>query len=144
MKYCPKCGRPLHKSRHCQSCEPEKTSPETSSMIAGAFVLISILALAVYAIFIRDSSPQPTTAPNQPLPSRMIKEEDYAEFQEIIANSGYICRTCEGGHILGEGSRGMNFRVYCNDNQQRYFVIIGQAGTTCVEPWDKKGTKCEE
>ena len=74
-----------------------------------------------------------------------IKREHYSNFQTIIQAMGYVCNSCEGGNVLGQGSRGTNFRVYCNDNQQVYFVVIASGGKNfCVEPWNKKGTKCEE
>lgn len=72
-----------------------------------------------------------------------IRTEDYSGFQSIVQAYGYTCSKCDGGHVLGQGVKGINFRVYCNDNQLVYFVTTGK-NYICVEPWDKKGTKCEE
>jgi len=82
---------------------------------------------------------------NSAMASNDIKREHYNDFMIIIQGNGYVCNTCEGGHVLGQGSRGTNFRVYCNDNQNVYFVSWDFAGQrVCVEPWSRKGTKCEE
>jgi len=75
----------------------------------------------------------------------LILSEHYGIFKELIQAYGYVCNTCEGGHALGQGSRGTNFKVYCNDNQNVYFVSWNMSGKqACVEPWARKGTKCEE
>lgn len=81
--------------------------------------------------------------PKIPNAAGHIRTEDYAGFQSIIQAFGYTCSKCDGGHVLGQGVKGVNFRVYCNDNQLVYFVTTGK-NYICVEPWNKKGTKCEE
>jgi len=79
------------------------------------------------------------------LAAGFIEKDHYESFKTVIQANGYVCNTCEGGHVLGQGSRGMNFRVYCNENQNVYFVSWDFAGKqVCVEPWSRKGTRCEE
>jgi hypothetical protein len=74
-----------------------------------------------------------------------INKEHYSDFQTVIQGMGYSCNTFNGGRALGQGSRGMNFRAYCNDDSLSYFISWDFAGKrVCVETWSRKGTKCEE
>lgn len=66
-----------------------------------------------------------------------IEGRDFEAFRGIIASRGFVCRTCEGGHFLGEQERGKVFRVYCNDNQLVYRVIQTPSGGYLVSPWNE-------
>jgi len=72
-----------------------------------------------------------------------IRQADFAYFKEVVQVSGHTCDTCEGGHALGKGYKGMVFRVYCNENSLVYRAVLGDK-YLCVEPWDTKRPRCEE
>lgn len=67
--------------------------------------------------------------------SNFVKEKDFDAFKNIITGSGYVCRTCEGGHFMGENEEGKVFRIYCNDNSLRYKVVMPPSGIPFVRPW---------
>lgn len=79
-----------------------------------------------------------------PASAQQIDPDFARALQAVIIDAGYQCRTCEGGHYMGQGYRGETFRVYCNGNSLKYRVATNQAaGTICIEPWDTKNPRCE-
>lgn len=71
------------------------------------------------------------------LAASQIETRDFDAFRSIISSRGFVCRTCEGGHFLGEQERGKIFRVYCNDNTLVYKVTQTPNGGYIVSPWNE-------
>ena len=78
--------------------------------------------------------------------SEMLRPEHYDGFKQAINAHGYVCQKVTLGHVAGQGSRGVKFRIICDDYALAYFVTTTSQSASgfCVEPWASKGQKCDE
>jgi len=156
---CPKCGYPIIKKQEEELLNESKKS-ESFKKKYGGYIVWSCLLVSIFMFFYWCNAPTkeknitPTSQyvqtkqdnesiNKQPIRTSraindtFIKEKDFGLFQAIIQQAGLVCRTCEGGHSLGEKEYGWVFRVYCNGNSLVYKVTVNENGNVFVKPWDE-------
>lgn len=75
-----------------------------------------------------------------------VSPQHYDGFKMAIIYHGYVYESVSYGSVMGQGTSGIKFRILCNDDLLAYFVTTAPNTSSgfCVEPWAKKGQKCNE
>ena len=54
---------------------------------------------------------------------------------KVIRLKGFVCNSCSDAYVMGQGHRGLEFRVLCNDDTLAYKVIATPSNNFIVTPW---------